>query len=273
MSAISPIRLGKEVGEVGSKRFRVYSVVGTDSRESSGWQIWAHDSSFYIVNEAVAGLKVSLHGVDASRAGSGRFHVRIEEPARQGSIRVITPRFAPGDHSVPFRGASTRYGRLAVRIRTTSRACSLGGLSAARSRPSSVRASLPIPPPGWSADLDLAFQQVPRGLAGANNFEYSFNTGNYGSRIEVGIPGPLGSGRSGFAITTGRGIVLNGSFRNRRYDNEPTPVHLLGRPSSRDDGEADRQIALGVESDSILWIVEDTSHWAHVPTLRALTAS
>lgn len=62
---------------------RVYYEVGKDDVRSTRWQLWAHGTSFYLTNHTIGGLKVSLHGIDLLRPGSGQFHVR---PSERGGL-------------------------------------------------------------------------------------------------------------------------------------------------------------------------------------------
>lgn len=157
------------------KRWRVYYVVGEPGRPASTpWHIWIDATSVYLLNFALLGLKVSLHGTDPRHPLGGRFHVR---PDRMGNEAPVRPAddvtFAGPAAGWPcvFAGQATDRGALAVRIRVTPEACALRKPRArAPQRNSSASAALPLPKPGWFADLDLTFQQLPEGFIAVEDY-------------------------------------------------------------------------------------------------------
>ena len=249
-------------------RLRVYYEVGKNEARSTRWQIWAHGTSFYLTNSAVGGLKMSLHGFDAQRPDSGQFHVRPFD--RSGLVEASDVRLKAPNEGWPcrFEGSPTDEGRLAIRIRTTNRACSLSPPRAPPfPKPSSMRAAVDLPAGGWSADLDLTFQQLPASFTPADHHSSFLDVGHAGSSMRVPLPGPSGDGDPGFILRNEAGVVLRGRTRNRRFDVMPAPTDLLGRPMGGEPSPPPRQIAFGVDKDGVLWVVEDAEYWLYVRPL------
>jgi len=246
-------------------RLRVYYRVGQDEPRSVRWQLWADRTSFYLVNEALGDLKISLHGFDPRHPAGGRFHVKPahREGLLQSTSIVLTNNPEQG-WPFRFRGFQTGDGRLAIRLRTTHRACLLSPPVTSPPRPSSASATVKVPLPGWSADLDLTFQQLPATFVPANIYSSSVNVAHGGAEVQMGLPGPVGGGQAGFIVRNDVGVVLRGRTRYRRFDVEPTPPALEGQPIDAMTPSPTRQLAMGVDENSVLWIVEDASHWDYL---------
>lgn len=76
------------------KRLRVYYGAGYGGvAESTPWHLWIDGTSIYLLNFALAGLKVSLHGDDPRHPNGRQFHIR---PDRMGDEAPVQP-----SHDVP----------------------------------------------------------------------------------------------------------------------------------------------------------------------------
>jgi hypothetical protein len=152
---------------VSKKRVRVYHEVGQESTKSTTWQFWMHRTSVYLVNSALGGMKVSLQGMDVRHPGAG--HFRVEPDPRRGlgvvsqhGVELLPPRQG---WPVKFGGIPAPTGDFAIRCRVTAEACALMQKPPTLSGvPSSMHAQSPVPEPGWALDLDLVFEQIPRGM-------------------------------------------------------------------------------------------------------------
>lgn len=159
----------------------------------------------------------------------------------------------------------------------TEAACRLGKPQSQRpQRKSSASALVPIPRPGWAADLDLTFQQVPAGFAVLDNFKRSYTVGWGDQRFSVALSEPPGElhrdalaslvlpdsyrpvpmATAGFRLEHEAGVVLRAETRNRRFDVMPTPENLAPLIDASEKGR--RSIRMGVVDD-LLWIVEDAA--------------
>lgn len=250
-------------------RDRFYFNVGWPDLLSTRWYLWGHRSSFYFVNDALGQIKISLHGSDEDRGLKGRFHVRHERTttiAHTGSsdlgVEVLLVEPKQGWPCV-FTGSQVEGGLLAIRMRITERACAIGPRMRLPIKPNSVIASLVVPPQSWSQDIDIFFQQLPVGMLNTpidkHYVEFSIGTTN----VQVAVGEPPAGRPTGFMIRTQTGLVLKSRFHLRRFNEVPAPVELLGRPTKENDAPAHRQIAVGIDNDSVLWFVEDASHWHH----------
>jgi hypothetical protein len=238
------------------QRLRIYYRVGEETPQSTTWQLWAHGTSFYLTNLALGGLKISLHGWD-SRHPSGA-HFRVEPDPCSGKaikttngVELLEP--ATG-WPVRFTGKTGQFGDFAVRLRTTRGACELAPASSNNQRPSSGLAKVPAPPPGWAADLDLEFEQVPAKFEPVNNSPMSLGFGHGDSRLELSLRSGSPADRPGFRVYNERGAVLRGETRRRRLDLHPTPKHIRAREVAPASGQ--RGIVIDVADDGVLWIVE-----------------
>lgn len=239
----------------------MYYVIGQEAAQSTTWQLWMHRTSVYLVNNAVGGIRVRLHALDARHPGKEHFRV---EPDNRGKPKsgphsgaVL---LAPGSGwPVRFDGTTAGLGQHAIRFRTTAGACLLPAPLAVRGpRASSARAALPPPEPGWVADLDLVFEQLPRGFIPVGYRGRVLEVKHGGVQLTLPLPSILAEDRPGFLMRNSFGIVLRGETRRRRLDLYPTPQHLLG-PSPGDD-DACRAVAIDKDQDGLLWIVEQSIH-------------
>lgn len=235
------------------KRFQVYVAVGTDAGLlSSTWQLWAHRTSFYLTNEDLGGLKISLHGLDLSHPSGA--HFRVEPDPRSGkglrgagALGLLLPQ---SGWPLRFSGVPHPLGVHAIRIRTTPAACTFGEAPTPMpKRSSSVRMMIPPPPDEWAADLDFVFGQVPAKFEPVVAHPQWVTVGHAGSTIQVG------HGQSGFTLHNEHGVILRGDTHHRDLRQDPTPTHLQG--NAREDGTTShRAVQIDVDQDGILWLVE-----------------
>jgi hypothetical protein len=257
------------VRRVSKKRVRVYHQVGQERPQSTTWQMWMHRTSVYLVNSALGSIKVTLHGIDTRHPGAE--HFRVEPDPRRG-LGLISQRgieLLPPSRGWPvrFSGISAPLGDFAIRHRVTEQACVLapppptfsGGAS-------SMHARLPTPKPGWAADIDLVFEQLPRGMEPVGYRGQVVTVGHEG--VQLIFPFPESEhhvvDEPGFLMKNTYGIVLRGRTRNRRLDLHPTPPHLLG-PTVKAGEVAQRAVAIDADDQGLLWIVEQAvrGHSSH----------
>lgn len=245
------------------KRFRCYVFVGTDGHQmSTAWHFWAHRTSFYLTNEDLGGLKVSLHGRDPRHPGNE--HYRIEpidyEEGLQGAERValIPPRTG---WPLRFRGQRTDQGDLVLRLRVTYAASHLASRpTPAPPMPSSATIALPPQLDGWANDFELTFSQVPVGWYPANTHDDWITLNHAGTTVHIGKKQP------GFMIHSDDGAVLRGESRRRWTDWYPTPVQVRAVADNM-SASVRRVVAIDVDSDGLLWIVEQAVAPASVLSL------
>lgn len=245
-------------------RLRVYHSVGAETPLSTTWLFFAHRTSFYLTNQELGGLKVSLHGRD-QRHPSGD-HFRIEPDPRSGRAIVSTEsvRLRPPRSGWPLRfvGSPVDLGVHAMRIRTTAGACALDQpLRAVEARASSARALVPPPPDGWAADLDLVFEQIPAKFVPVDTFPGSVAFGHAGAELEIGLRSDQPQSKPGFRLRNDHAVILRGETRHRRLDLHPTPPHLAD-DAGDDPAEALRGVHVDVDDNGILWIIEQPTRTA-----------
>lgn len=264
------------------KRFRVYYSVGEgQAPASTPWHLWIDATSVYLLNFAMIGLKVSLHGTDPRHPLGGRFHVRLDRLGNEAPLRPTSDVLVEGPAGgwpCVFTGQQTDLGALAVRIRVTEAACRLRPpLAALPRRPSSASVALPIPPADWAADLDLTFQQLPSGFVPVNDFGWEFSCEWGQTKFSAALAGPprglenqlrtslilprpyrpTPKVDAGFRLAHKTGIVLRATTHNRRItDTIPTPAALT---RVEDPDSAGRRSLRVDVVDGLLWIVEDAA--------------
>ncbi|CAM3356680.1 hypothetical protein OCAE111667_05255 [Occultella aeris] len=224
---------------------------------STAWYFWAHRTSFYLTNEDVGGLKVSLHGRDPRHLG--REHYRIEPTSfgdgLHGTDRVM---LLPPRTGWPLRFAGQRSGPQRARrpgapaTRDTRRELPRHPPTPAPEMPSSAKIALPPPLNGWANDFDLTFSQVPVGWYAANTHDNWIVLKHAGTTIHIGRAQP------GFMIHSDDGVVLRGDSRRRWTDWYPTPSHLRA-PPAESPASARRAVSIDVDDDGLLWIVEQAT--------------
>jgi len=247
------------------KRFRCYVFVGADERQmSTAWHFWAHRTSFYLTNEDLGGLKVSLHGRDLRHPG--KEHYRIE-PIDNGVGLHGTERiaFIPPRTGWPlrFKGQRTDQGDMVLRLRVTYAASHLASRpTPVPPTPSSAKIAMPPHLNGWANDFELTFSQVPTGWYPANTHDDWITLSHAGTTVHIGKKQP------GFMINSDDGAVLRGNSRRRWTDWYPTPVQLraFSEGTSKD---ARRAVAIDVDVDGLLWIVEQAMTPSSILTLPA----
>ncbi|MDM8084038.1 hypothetical protein QUV83_04580 [Cellulomonas cellasea] len=245
------------------KRFRCYVFVGADEQQmSTAWHFWAHRTSFYLTNEDLGGLKVSLHGRDPRHPG--KEHYRIE-PVNSGGGLHGTERVAlipPRDGwPLRFKGQRTDQGDLVLRLRVTYAASRLSSRPAPPPQmPSSARIALPPHLDGWANDFELTFSQVPMGWYPANTHDDWITLSHAGTTVHIGRKQP------GFMINSDDGAVLRGNSRRRWTDWYPTPAHLRASPEAASPNGR-RVVAIDVDADGLLWVVEQAMTPASILSL------
>lgn len=237
------------------KRFRCYVFVGDGEHQlSTAWHFWAHRTSFYLTNEDLGGLKVSLHGRDPRHPG--KEHYRIEPIANvdglHGTERVAL--IPPGTGwPLRFKGQRTDQGDLVLRLRVTYAASQLASRpTPVPPMPSSAMIALPPHLDGWANDFELTFSQVPPGWYPANTHDDWITLSHAGSTVHIGKKQP------GFMIHSDDGAVLRGESRRRWTDWYPTPARLRAS-SEGTSANAQRAVAIDVDADGLLWIVEQAT--------------
>ncbi|MGV8967966.1 MAG: hypothetical protein ACOH2F_17035 [Cellulomonas sp.] len=237
------------------KRFRCYAFVGVEGRQmSTAWHFWAHRTSFYLTNEDLGGLKVSLHGRDPRHPGQE--HYRIA-PTNDGDglhgtqrVMLIPPRTG---WPLQFTGQRTDQGDLLLRLRVTHAASHLAiSPTPALPMPSSARIVLPPHLSGWANDFELIFSQVPSGWRPANTHDDWITFNHAGTTVNIGKKQP------GFMIYSDDGAVLRGDSRRRWTDWYPTPAPLR-LPPAESPASARRAVSIDVDDDGLLWIVEQAT--------------
>ncbi|MDO8151708.1 hypothetical protein [Isoptericola sp. b408] len=238
-----------------NKRFRFYVFVGNDGRQlSTAWYFWADATSFYLINVDIGGLKISLHGHD--RRYLGEQHYRVQpmngkhDIRRTSSVLLVAPRRG---WPLTFSGRSTGDGELVIRIRITHAAtCLSESPTPVPDRPSSAKIALPANLGGWANDLELTFSQVPQGWQPANTHDEWISVEHAGTTAYIGRHQP------GFMICNAQGAVLRANSRRRWTDWYPTPPHLCTPPPEGRSSDQ-RVVAVDVEEDGVLWIVEQAT--------------
>lgn len=242
-------------------RVRVYYRVGDEPARSTTWQLWMHRTSVYFVNNAVGGIRVRLHGRDDRHPGAEHFRVEPDDRRNLGAESrgdvVLLP---PADGwPLRFGGKRSALGQHAIRIRTTAPATDIPAPPATRGpRQSSATCVVPAPTPEWAADLDLVFEQLPRGLEPVGYRGPAFEFDHAGVHLAMPMRNPIAADRPGFLMRNTYGIVLRGETHLHRLDIYPTPPHLLV-PQAEASDSATRAIAIDSDDDGLLWIVEQTA--------------
>lgn len=251
------------LSKINKRRFSVYYRVGEQEPLSTTWQFWAHMTSFYLTNNALGGLKISLHGWDPRFPGGGHFRVEWDPRSGKGMSNSKTVALAePRDGwPVRFDGAQRPKGVLAIRIRVARSACILDPAPPSSDRPGTVLASLPWPgsiagrEELYGTDLDLYFSQVPAGFDVVNEFPNFVEVGRANSKLFIAVPSRDPRAKPGFMIRNDRGVILRGSTTHHLLEDHPTPPRIQESAAPLSDA-AVRGIHIDVDDEGVLWIVE-----------------